>query len=196
MLSLVPAGANRRTVWVPRRSLLHSNPHRYRTSLGAVAVTGPPSMVFGRHSRRPSRCLRARRTPHQFGSEQRYRTAWVIGRSSRAQASTAKYAASRRIVGCAANAAKAAPWRNRGSLCRCSNSVRRPTQLAVWPPRGLGGQRHSAANGNVSRSAFGAQPRACTWSGQRALAAHDTKPPRRTGRQEPWVALARRSQAR
>jgi hypothetical protein len=101
------------------------------------------------------------------------------------------------IVRCAADAAIAAPWRNRGSLCRCSlRPVRQPAQLAVWPPRRLGGQRHYAANGNVSRSAFGAQARASTWSGQRALAAQDTKPTRRTSRQEPWVALARRSPAR
>ena len=58
----------------------------------------------------------------------------------------------------AADAAIAAPWRNRGSLCRCSlRPVRPPAQLAVWPPRGLGGQRHSAANSNVSRPASGAQ---------------------------------------
>ena len=62
------------------------------------------------------------------------------------------------IVRCAADAAIAAPWRNRGSLCRCSlRPVRRPAQLAVWPPRRLGGQRHSAANSNVSRPACGAQ---------------------------------------
>jgi hypothetical protein len=144
--------------WGCRVSRLHSNPCRYGTPLGAVAVTGPPSVVFGRHSRRPSRCLRARRRPHQFGSGQRCRTRWVIERSSRAQASTAKYAASRRIVGRAADAAKAAAWRNGGSLCRCSlRPVRRPTQLADWLPLRLGSQRHNAANGNFSRPASGAQ---------------------------------------
>ncbi len=51
-------------------------------------------------------------------------------------------------------------------------------------------------NGQSSRSASGAQARAFTRSGERALAALDTKPSRTTGRQEPWVALARRSQAR
>ena len=180
--------------WGCRVSRLHFNPCRYGTSLGAVAVTGPPSVVIGRHSRRPSRCLRARRRPHQFGSGQRCRTRWVIERSSRAQASTAKYAASRRIAGRAANAAA---WRNRGSLCRCSlRPVRRPAQLAVCPPRRLGGQRHSAANGNFSRSASGAQARAFTWSGQRALAALDMKPPRKPAGQASSFSLGRRSQAR
>ena len=70
------------------------------------------------------------------------------------------------IVRCAADAAIAAPWRNRGSLCRCSlRPVGPPAQLAVWPPRRLGGQRHSAANSNVSRPASGAQVRACTRGG-------------------------------
>jgi len=101
------------------------------------------------------------------------------------------------LVRCAANAAIAAPWRNRGSLCRCSlRPVRRPAQLAVWPPRRLGGQRHSAANSNFSRPASGAQARACTWSGQRALAALDTKPSRKTAGQASSFSLGRRSQAR
>ena len=70
------------------------------------------------------------------------------------------------LVRCAADAAIAAPWRNRGSLCRCSlRPVRQPAQLAVWPPRRLGSQRHSAAKGNVSRPASGAQVRACTRGG-------------------------------
>jgi hypothetical protein len=76
-----------------------------------------------------------------------------------------KVSATRKTVRCAADAANAAPWRNGGSLCRCSlRPVRRPTQLARWPPRRLGGQRHSAAS-NVSRPASGAQARACTRGG-------------------------------
>jgi len=43
-------------------------------------------------SPRPSHCPRARRRPHQFGSEQRCRTSWVVRRPSRARASTRKLA--------------------------------------------------------------------------------------------------------
>ena len=50
------------------------------------------SRLIERHSPRPSHCPRARRKPHQFGSEQRCRTSWVIGRPSRARASTRKLA--------------------------------------------------------------------------------------------------------
>ena len=87
-----------------------STPALIACCLGALALTGPPSVVIGPHSRRPSRCLRARQRPHQFGSGQHCRTRSVIERASRAQASTAKYAASRPIDGCAADAANAAPW--------------------------------------------------------------------------------------
>ncbi len=162
---------------------------------GAAAVTGPPSLVIGRHCRRPSRC-RARATKHPSNSDagSASRPAGLSNAPRARPASTEERQRCAEIVRCAANAAKAAPWRNRGSLCRCSNSVRRPTQLAVWPPRGPGGQRHSAANGNFSRSASGAQARACTWSGQRALAALDRKstpedrPPRAVGCARPSLA--------
>jgi hypothetical protein len=102
------------------------------------------------------------------------------------------------IVRCAANAARAAPWRAGGSLCRCSlRPVRRPAQLAVWPPRRLGGQRHSAANSNFSRPASGAQVRACTRGGQRALAALDTKPPEgRPGKRRAFHSAVAISSAR
>ena len=101
------------------------------------------------------------------------------------------------LLRCAADAVIAAPWRNRGSLCRCSlRPVRRPAQLAVWPPRRFGGQRHSTANSNVSRPASGAQVRAFTWSGQRALAALDMKPARKPAGQASSFSLGRRSQAR
>ena len=75
----------------------------------------------------------------------------------------------------------------------CSPPANTARQMATSQTRQPAPLRRKA---NVSRSASGAQTRASTRSGQRALAALDTKPPRRTGRQEPWVALARRSQAR
>ena len=81
------------------------------------------------------------------------------------------------IVRCAADAANAAPWRTGGSLCRCSlRPVRRPAQLAVWPPR------RSAASATPPPTATSAAPLPAprpaprTRSGQRALAALDTKP--------------------
>ena len=164
---------------------------------GAVAVTGPPSLVIGRHCRRPSRC-RARATKHPSSSDagSAFRPAGLSNAPRARPASTGESQRCAEILRCAADAAKAAPWRVGGSLCRCSNSVRQPTQLARWPPRRLGGQRHSAANGNFSRSAFGAQARAFTWSGDRALAALDKKPARKTAGQASSFSLGRRSQAR
>src|ERR1035441_6098030 len=86
----------------------------------------------------PSRAI----TPLQFECRSCIPTPWVIERPSRARASTGKSAL--RGNGTMRR------WRGQpgaatgGSLCRCSlRPVRRPAQLADWPPRRVGGHRRA-----------------------------------------------------
>jgi len=168
---------------------------------GADAGTGPPSLVLGRPPRRPFRYGRARPGTHPVRMRAVHSNPLGCRTLARAPVSTAK------AMHGAANAAQtgwlvlrarttAAPWRNRGSLCRCS------LQSAGQHSSPDGYLADSAASATPPLKATSAAPlpahktRACTRGGDRALAALDTKPSRRTGRQEPWVALARRSQAR
>jgi len=75
----------------------------------------------------------------------------------------------------------------------CSPPANTARQMATSQTRQPAPLRRKA---NVSRSASGAQTRAFTRSGQRALAALDKKPPRRTAGQASSFSLGRRSQAR
>ena len=78
-------------------------------------------------------------------------------------------------------------------------------------PYGQSAGQHSSPDGYLADSAASATPpptatsaaplpahktRACTWGGDRALAAQDTTPPRRTAGQASSFSLGRRSQAR
>ena len=112
--------------------------------LGAVAGTGPPSVVIGRHSRRPSHCPRARRRHHQFGCGQRCRTRRVIQRSLRARASTRKSALTRRWY----DAPLTRPLRLHGATeARCAGA-----------PYGQSAGQHSSPYGHLADSAASATP--------------------------------------
>jgi len=77
-----------------------------------------------------------------------------------------------------------APWRVGGSLCRCSNSVRRPTQLTEWPPRRLGSQRHSAAKPTLAAPLPAPRPAPSPGA--------DSAPSRPTTRRQPEGPLGKR----
>ena len=85
--SAQPANAIHHRTLVAARGCCRSCPPAPR--LGGHRAASP---LIGRHSPRPSHCPRARRRPHQFESWQRCRTSRVVGRPSRARASTRKLA--------------------------------------------------------------------------------------------------------
>ena len=134
MLTLMPAGAQPSDHLGCRVSRLHSNPSSNGTSLGRRC--GHRAAFTGYRTPSPAALsLRARATKHpsssEAGSAFQRRGSSNAPRARPSAPQRQKYAASRTTVGSAADAAmttarashspKAAPWRIRGSLCRCSS---------------------------------------------------------------------------
>ena len=134
-----PAYALRCRTLVAARGCCRSCPPARR--LGGHRAASP---LIGRHSPRPSHCPRARRRPHQFESWQRCRTSWVIGRPSRARASTRKSALTRRWY----DAPLTRPRRLRGA----------PEARCAGAPYGQSAGQHSSPYGHLADSAVSATP--------------------------------------
>ena len=135
---------NRRTRYIIERWSPRADAVARARRLRAVAGTGPPSVVIGRHSRRPSRCLRARRRPHQFGRGSAVEPAGL----SNAPRARRPAPQSMPLRGELLDAPLTRPLRLRGAtMARCAGA-----------PYGQSAGQHSSPYGHLADSAASATP--------------------------------------